>query len=61
MLLASSLFIITLILILYKPRYMGYSAVFMALIAFVLKVVNFKDIIEVFDIVWDASLTFICF
>ena len=59
MLLASSIFIITLILILYKPKYMGYSAVFMAVLAVILKTVSLKDVIEVIDIVWDATLTFV--
>ncbi len=59
MLLSSSIFIITLILILYKPKYMGYSAVFMAVVAVVLKTVSLKDVIEVIDIVWDATFTFV--
>ena len=57
--LALVLLFITLLLIFIKPEYMGYSAVLMALIAFRLGVVNFKDVIEVIDIVWDATLTFI--
>ncbi len=59
MFLAFSLFFITLLLIFLKPKYMGYSAVFMAVMAFLLKAVNIGDIIEVIDIVWDATLTFI--
>ncbi len=57
--LALILLFITLLLIFIKPQYMGYSAVLMAAIAIVLKVVSFKDVIEVIDIVWDATLTFI--
>ena len=38
---------------------MGYSAVFMAIVVYLLKIVNLKDIIEVVSIVWDATLTFI--
>ena len=59
MLLASSLFIITLILILYKSKYMGYSAIFMAVVALVLRVVSLADVVEVIKIVWDATLAFI--
>jgi len=59
MFLAFFIFFVTLILILIKPKYMGYSAVIMALVAYLLKIVNFKDILEVIDIVWDATLTFI--
>ena len=59
MILAFFLFLITLLLILYKPRYMGYSAVFMAVVALGLKVVSLTDIIEVIKIVWDATLAFI--
>ncbi len=59
MALAFLLFFITLFLILYKPKYMGYSAVFMAIVAVVLKTVSLRDVIEVIDIVWDATLTFI--
>ena len=57
--LALILLVITLLLIFIKPRYMGYSAVLMAFIAFRIGVVNIKDVIEVIDIVWDATLTFI--
>ncbi len=57
--LALILLFITLFLIFIKPQYMGYSAVFMALVAVALKVVSLKDVIEVIDIVWDATLTFI--
>lgn len=53
------LLFIILFLIFLRPEYMGYTAVFMAFVAYFLKVVNFRDIIEVFNIVWDASLTFI--
>ena len=57
--LALILLFITLFLIFIKPKYMGYSAVLMAIVAFFLNVVNLKDVVEVIDIVWDATLTFI--
>ncbi len=57
--LALILLFITLILIFIKPQYMGYSAVFMAVIALFLNVVSLEDVIKVIDIVWDATLTFI--
>ena len=57
--LALILLFITLLLIFIKPEYMGYSAVLMAVVAIALKVVSLKDVIEVIDIVWDATLTFI--
>lgn len=59
MLLAFIIFLITLVLILIKPNYMGYSAVFMAVVAFLLNVVSVKDIIEVIKIVWDPTLAFV--
>ncbi len=59
MFLAISLFLITLLLIFIKPKYMGYITVFMAFIAFSLNIVDIDNIIEVIKIVWDATFTFI--
>ncbi len=61
MLLASLVFLITLFFIIIQPKglQIGTIAIFGALVAFVLGLVGFDDLIVVFDIVWDATLAFI--
>lgn len=55
------IFVFTLFLIVKKPFNIGigYSAVIGALLALIFKVIVLKDIIKVFDIVWDATFTFV--
>ena len=61
MLLASSIFLVTLLFVIWQPRglQIGTTAVIGAIIAFVLGVVNLNDLYTVWNIVWDATFAFI--
>ena len=61
MILAFSLFLLTLTFIIWQPRdlQIGTSAVVGAIVALLIGVVSFEDVITVTSIVWDATLAFI--
>jgi len=61
MLLSLSIFLATLILVIWQPRGVGIGtvAVIGAIVALLLNVVSYSDIVTVWGIVWDATIAFI--
>lgn len=61
MILASSIFLITLLFVVWQPKglQIGTSAIIGAVVAYGFGVVHYEDLFTVFDIVWDATFAFI--
>lgn len=58
---ALAIFVFTLVLVIFKPKGLeiGYSSLIGAALSYILGIISFPDVVIVWDIIWNATFTFV--